>query len=207
MMVVRNTKGFTLIEVVVGIALFSILSIGVISLVSFLIRGTSQQGVLLSDQDQTRKLTSQIMNELRNATYSQTGSYPLFQAGDQQIVFYSNADFDATIERIRYYVQNGNLYKGVVDPTGNPPVYDLATEKITTVQSDLANGASPVFYYYTGSYNGVTDNPLTQPVNVTQVSFIKVSIKIFNKAGLKNTNTYTITNGGAIRNLKTNLGN
>ena len=51
-----------------------------------------------------------------------------------------------------------------------------------------------------------TQSSLAQPVNVTQVKFVKINLQIYNKAGVKNTNTYTVTAGAAIRNLKTNLG-
>jgi hypothetical protein len=44
------------------------------------------------------------------------------------------------------------------------------------------------------------------PVNATQVKFVKVNLQIYNKAGITNKNTYTITASAAIRNLKTNLG-
>ena len=123
----------------------------------------------------------------------------------KQLIFYSNADYDAPIERIRYYVQNGQLWKGVTDYNGT--TYNTLTEVTAVVQKDLANGANPVFYYYDGSYVGSsTQVSLAQPVNVTLVKFIKVSVQIFNKAGVKNTNTYSVTASAAIRNLKTNLG-
>jgi type II secretory pathway component PulJ len=201
----NSKRGFTLIELLVSIFGFSLIIWGLVGLYSNIFSISSQQGSLLSDTDFARKLAFQVANELRDAQTGGTGAFVLDTAGDQQLIFYSNADYDAPIERIRYYVQNGQLWKGVTGYNG--ATYNTSTEVAAVVQKDLANGANPIFYYYDGSYVGSsTQVSLAQPVNVTLVKFIKVSIQIFNKAGVKNTNTYTVTASAAIRNLKTNLG-
>ncbi len=203
--VVRHTTGFTLIEVVVVIGIFGLISVGVISLVSTVFVQSTKQGTSIADTDQARKLSIQFSQELRNAVYGVTGAYPLNSAGDQEIIFFSNVDNDPQIERVRYYLQNGSLYKGIVDPTGSPATYNLATEVATKVQSNVANGSTPLFYYYNDSYDGTTGSALAQPVNVSQVNFIKLNLVLYNKAASSGT-TYTVTGGSTIRNLKTNLG-
>jgi hypothetical protein len=110
------------------------------------------------------------------------------------------------VDRIRYYVSDGKLYKGVTKPTGSPAAYDLDTETVTLQQSDVANGSDPLFYYYDDSYNGVTDNPLSSPVSVTAVKFVKMNLAIYKRGRAGSTATYNVTASGAIRNLKTNLG-
>jgi Tfp pilus assembly protein PilV len=201
----NSNKGFTLIEILVVIFGFSLIIWGLVALVSNVFSISNKQSGLLSDADQARKLAFQIAYELRDAQTGANGAYVLDTAGDQQIIFYSNADLDTQIERVRYFTQNGQLYKGVTDYNGS--AYNTSTESTVVVQKDLANGASPVFYYYDGTYVGSsTQTSLAQPVNVTQVKFVKINLQIYNKAGVKNTNTYTVTASGAIRNLKTNLG-
>lgn len=198
--------GFTLIEIIVAIALFTIIVTGMVALWSNMFTVNRQQGDLLSDQDQTRKLTFRLMTELRNAQASNTGSYALAEASNQQLTFYSNIDGGNDIERLRYYVQNGRLMRGVVKPTGSPLTYNFGTETSTIVQNNLANGANAIFYYYNGSYDGVTDNPLSQPVSVASVRAVRASVQVFLRAGVTNTNSYTSTAIGTIRSLKTNLG-
>ena len=199
--------GFTLIELIVAISGFSLIVWGLIALFSNIFVFSNQQSGLLADTDQARRLAFQIAQEIRNGKTGADGAYVLNSAGDQQIIYFSpNADNDASIERIRYFIQNGKLYKGVTEYNG--VTYNIATEQTVIVQNDLANGASPVFYYYDGNYTGTSSQTsLVQPVNVTQVKFVKVSLRIYNKAGVKNTNSYTVTASAAIRNLKTNLGN
>ncbi len=198
--------GFTLIELIIAIAIFSLLILGVMALISNTFTVNRQQGGLLADQDQVRKISFQIMAEVRNSTTSNVGAYPIDTAGDQQLIFYSNVDGGTDIERVRYYVQSNKLYRGIVKPVGSPGTYTLASEVVTLVQNNLALGSAPLFYYYDDTYNGVTGSSLTQPVNVTAVRFIRVAFPIANKAGVNNTNSYTVTAMATIRNLKTNLG-
>jgi len=201
----KLNEGFTLIELVVAIFGFSLIMWGLIGLFSGIFRSSDQQGGLLADTDQGRKLAFQIATEIRNAQTGLNGAYVLDTAANQQIIYYSNSDKDSSIERIRYFTQNGQLWKGITEYNGT--TYATTTEKTALMQSDLANGSNPVFYYYTGDYIGSsTQSSLTQPVNVTQVKFVKVTLQIYNKAGVKNTNTFTIIASAAIRNLKTNLG-
>ena len=199
--------GFTLVEAIMTIAIFSLLAYGIIGLVSNVLLGGNRQQLLLAGSDQARKIAFNIMRELRNATTSNVGAYPIEQAGSQQLVFYSNADTDPDLERINYYLLNNKLYRGIINPSGNPLTYNPATEQVTVVQNDVANGARPLFNYYDGSYNGVSENPLSQPVNVTQVKYVKVTLYVTNRGGLTSQNSFFVTTGGTIRNLKTNLGN
>ena len=201
----KLNRGFTLIELLISVAIFLLVFTGVAVLISNVISSSSTQAGLLADSDQARKLAFGIVGELRNAQVSSTGAYSLESAGPQSLIFFSNIDGGTDVERVRYFSQNGKLYKGVIKPYGNSMSYSPSREKISVVQNNLANAADPIFYYYDGTYEGVTDNYLAQPVSVTSVKFVKVDLRILNKAGVNNTNFYSITASGAIRNLKTNL--
>ena len=198
--------GFTLIEVVVAVALFTLISYGLITLVSRIFTLSSKDRSAISDSDQARKLVFKIITQIRNATTGNNGAYPIDTAAAQQLIFYSNADTDPSIERIRYFLQNGSLYEGVTEFNGS--TYNTSTETTWVVQNDIANNSTtPLFYYYDGTYTGSSSqSSLAQPVNVTQVKFIKLNMQIYNKAGLTGTSYYTVTGSGAIRNLKSNLG-
>ncbi|MBL8031269.1 MAG: prepilin-type N-terminal cleavage/methylation domain-containing protein [Candidatus Doudnabacteria bacterium] len=200
-----HSRGFTLIELLVSIAVFSVIMVGIVSLFSNVFTVNRQQGSLLSDQDQVRKVSFQIMTELRNAITSNLGAYPIDTADNQQLIFYTNSDGGTQVERVRYYIQNGNLYRGVVVPAGSPLSYNLASETVRVVQNNLSAGSTPIFYYYDDTYDGITGAPLVQPVNKTAIRFVKVVLPIANKAGVQNTNSYSVTAMATIRSLKTNL--
>lgn len=196
-------SGFTLIEVVMSVFVFSMIVVGLISLVSSIIVSSGKQGLLTTGQDQARKFANTFTNELRNAVYGSTGGYPIAQADNQTLVFYSNVDGGTDIEKVRYFVSSGTLRKGVTKYVGG--VYSAGNEVVTVLQNDLGNSATPLFYYYDGTYDGTSNNFLTQPVNINNIAYIRLNLMIINKAGVTNTNTYTVNAGAAIRNLKTNL--
>lgn len=199
-------QGFTLIELIVAVAIFAILSVGIIGLVGSVFTSSTRQGTSLANADQSRRLSIQLMQELRNATTASNGAYPIATASDQVLTFYCNVDGGTDIERVRYYLQNGQLRRGIVKQSGSPPGYG-GTEVSTVVQKDVANGATPLFYYYDDTFDDSTDVPLTQPVNIAQISYIKLNLKVYKQTSI-NTSTaaYTITAGSALRSLKTNLG-
>jgi Tfp pilus assembly protein PilV len=202
----KLNKGFTLIEILVVLVGFTLISMGLIGLFGRIFDFSRQQNGLLNDQSQAGQLAPQLEFELRNAQSGSNGAYTLDTAATGTLIFYSVLNVtNPAVDRIRYFVQNGQLWKGVTVYNGN--TYNTSTEYTSIVQKDLANGATPVFYYYDGSYTGSsTQSSLTQPVNVTTVKFVQLNLQIYNKAGVKNSNTYTVTGGAAIRNLKTNLG-
>jgi prepilin-type N-terminal cleavage/methylation domain-containing protein len=201
-----NQRGFTLIEMLMVILFFSILGYSIITIVGEIFKYSRQQSLALNVADQARKTSFNFASELRNATTGNDGSYSLNQAGDTQIIFYTGKNTGAIVNRVRYYLTGDTLYKGVVVPSGNPLFYNLASETITPVQTNLANAATPVFYYYDGDYDGAT-SPLGQPININQVKFVKINLVILNEPGISSSvGTSTISAGATIRNLKTNLG-
>jgi Tfp pilus assembly protein PilV len=199
-----KSKGFSLVEAVISIFIFAMIMWGIGALVPFVLSSANKQSVLLSNNAQATKVAFTLMKELRNAVTSANGAYPLVTANNQQLIFYTDAG--TTINRINYFVQSGTLRKGVIVPTGVPAVYNAGSEVVTTVQNDLANGANPIFLYYNENFDG-SGNALSQPVSITAVRFIKINLSVYNKGGVANTNSYTVTAGGSFRNLKTNLGN
>ena len=49
------------------------------------------------------------------------------------------------------------LYKGVINPSGNPPAYLVANQSTTTLMTNVRNGTSlPVFQYYDANYSGTS---------------------------------------------------
>lgn len=204
----RSTyRGYTLVETLVVIAIFIILSLGVNTLLVAVIKTPSEQLNAANNIDQARRVLSGFTNEMRNAAVGSDGSYQLAQAGDTQVIFYSTYGTNGSVaNRIRYYLSGSTLYKGVIVPTGSPLSYNTNNEVITAVQSNLANGSTPVFYYYDDTYSG-TSSPLTQPVNLTQVKFVIINLIVSQQDSASDTSTFTIQGGAAIRSLKTNLGN
>lgn len=195
-------SGFTIFELVISIATFTILSTGIIVLVLNIFQGSDQQQGLLYENDQARRISFQFVNDVRDASYSNTGAFPITAAGDQSLTLYSNIDSDSLVERVRYYISNGILYRATLKPSGTPLTYQ-GTESIAAVQRNVANGVTPLFYYYGADYIGATD-PLSAPISPADISLVEMNLMIYNDAG-KVQHSYTVSSSATIRNLKTNL--
>lgn len=97
-------KGFTFIEVIIVIAIFTIV-LGAIS--SFSLNFYNNQK-FISDYsnivDQAKFGVFRMVKELREAKTGEDGSYPLIFAGDKEIVFFADVDNDGVVEKVRYFL-------------------------------------------------------------------------------------------------------
>ncbi len=201
-------KGFTLIEIIITISIFLAIMFFVSALTNNIFSDSNKSLLSMDNIDQARIISFAFANEIRSATIGNNGSYPLNKAGQFEIIFYSNFGSGNPLisNRIRYYVSDDNLYKGTIIPSGNPLTYDLSSESIKVVQSDLQNEETPLFYYYSGEYDGSLD-PLEDPVNINDVRFIKINLMILNRNFEDDSGIFSVSSGAAIRSVKSNLGN
>jgi prepilin-type N-terminal cleavage/methylation domain-containing protein len=203
----RKQSGFTLIETLLTIFIFGILSVGTTLLIKNIFSVSEQQNGILSNTNQATLISSAFANELRNATYGANGAYPINQAASNQIIFYSTAtNTNGTVSQIRYYISGNTLYKGITNPGGTPLSYVGQTEHITSLITQMSMGSNSLFSYYDGNYNG-SGSPLAQPVNIDAVRFVTINLTVLKDTTPTDTSTFTVTAGASIRNLKTNLGN
>lgn len=198
------SRGFTIIELMVVIAVSGILMLVIANMLVVVFSGSNQQFLAMTNVDQSVLVATKFTNDLRNATNGADGSFPLYLADNNQIIFYSNSGGATNPNRIRYYLSGTTLYRGVVVPTGSPLAYNLSSEKITAVQTDVVNNPSVIFTYFAGDYSG-SGNALSQPVNINNVKYIKMSLTILKQTQQGSASTFSVTAGGVIRNLKTNL--
>jgi prepilin-type N-terminal cleavage/methylation domain len=198
-----NNNGFTLVELLVSIFIISLLTVTINTFARDVFYDSYALSDSMSAQFDTRHIVNIMANELRESAPSSLGSYQLSSATDSVIAFYSDINNDGLEDQVRYFVNGATLQKGVVVPTGSPLSYNQANEKISTLISGVvASSTQPIFQYYPSTYAG-TSSPLTQPVNIANISFVKITIIID-----KNTNhapsQVVVTTGVSLRNLKLN---
>jgi len=198
----KTQAGFTLVEVLVAIGIFLLIIGGITWMLIFGLRSNKIIWEQLSTQNEGRKVVQDFVNEIRTATASSIGAYAIASAEPQQVIFYSNIDSDAWRERVRYFLQNGTLKKGVLKPSGNPLSYNPANEQINELAHDVINGANPVFYYYDQSYTG-SQNPLAPPVDVTKVRMIKFTLDLEEDPNASPM-PFHVETMAEVRNLKSN---
>lgn len=175
---VYQQSGFTIIELLVAMGIVVIITT---LAANFAVRGLQVQRIV-GEQNQavadSRTALDRFVNEMRETAPSDTGAYPIEQADEQELVFFSDVDHDETIERIHYYLEGSFLQRGVTEPSGDPLTYDTANEDVQTVSAYIRNDSDPLFYYYNEDYPADTaTNPLASPVDVSEIRLIELRVQ------------------------------
>lgn len=142
---INSLTGFTLIETVVTIAIFSLV-LGTLS--GFIIYGYRVQGYVLRQSqaiDEAQRGIETMVKEIRRAWSGEDGSYLIGEAKDFEFIFYSDIDRDLETERIRYYVEGTDLIKEIIDSEDFPPQYSSQPKKIFL--SHYIRNTPPIFKY------------------------------------------------------------
>lgn len=198
-----NKQGITLLEVLVAMSIFALIVTGAVGIFTYSWKANKIIWEQLSTQNEGRKVVQDFVNELRSATYSSIGAYPLATVSSTEIVFYSNIDTDSLRERVRYFLVANTLKKGVIKPGGTPLVYNTSTESISDVVHDVYNTTTPIFYYYNQNYGYTSSTPLSQPVSITAVRMVGMTLDLEEDPTVSPA-PFHIETKVEIRNLKSN---
>jgi hypothetical protein len=178
---VSKQDGLTIIEVIITLAIFVF---SLITISGFLIYSYRAKDFSLSKAmniDNARKGINGLARELREAIQSDSGTYLLESCDDFEIIFYSDIDKDIQVERIRYFLEDEKLKKGIIQPSGTPVNYDGA-EDIRDISFHVLNTSTPLFLFYDQAYSGQeTDLPLSTPVAgniLDEVSLVGIGMEI-----------------------------
>ncbi|HMO78862.1 MAG TPA: prepilin-type N-terminal cleavage/methylation domain-containing protein [Candidatus Paceibacterota bacterium] len=198
----KTKKGFTLIETIVSVFVFSLIIVAVAGFQSDVFSLTRFIQTGLQNQSEAKKLIKPFVNEVRSATPSSLGSYPIEKASATEFIFYSDIDNDGLKERMRYFLDGTDFKRGVLKPSGNPLGYNLSQEQITKVIRDII--PQDIFYYFDSNYDGQNSQSISQPVNPSEVRLVKVVLVIDSDPN-QPPGPIEITTQVSIRNLKDNL--
>jgi prepilin-type N-terminal cleavage/methylation domain-containing protein len=192
----HNMKAFSLIEMLVVIAITSTVMVSLGFMISFFYKTNGYVLESASATNSARRGTSIALSQLREASYADDGSYPLSNAATSTLTFYADTDNDSAVERVRLYLLNGTFYEGVTNTTGSPPSYAGQPEATTTLALNVRNtAATPIFQYYDSS-----GTLLTGTINLSLVRSIKMTLYVDvnpNRAP----NVYTLAGSATLRNL------
>ncbi len=193
-------KGFTLAEVVVVSALFSLLAIALTSVISMLYRTNGYAIAQANEVAHARRGIEASTRDIREMTFGDEGTYPLVEMSSSSIGFYSDIDRDDSVEYVRYVLATTTLYKYVYNATGTPPVYSLVTPSETHTISEYVQNkvqATSTFRYFIEG--GVA---ATATSTVTDIRFVQINLIINIDPG-RSPGEYTLRSSAAPRNLKT----
>ncbi len=97
-------KGFTLVETLVTISIFTLMLGALFALVVYIYGLQSYAFQQAQAIEEARRIVEQMAREIREATTGADGSYVLEQADDYEVVFFSDIDKDDEVERVRYFI-------------------------------------------------------------------------------------------------------
>lgn len=165
--------GFTLVEVIMAVAIFSLLMLAMNALFISLYR---QQGVDTAITKRTQSMNyvlGTISRELRGSNRGEDGSFFIAEAGGNSLTFYSDINKDGLTEKISYALDGTDLKKTITEP-GSSSLYAGAGVSFV-VCPEIQNGGTPIFTYYNKSYTG-SEAPMPLPVKALDISMIGVSL-------------------------------
>lgn len=196
-------KGFTLIEVLMTMSIFTLISIGAITIFARSEVFNRISIGRINAVDEGRKILRPLVGEVRSAMPSHEGGYMLAQTLPDSFIFFSDIDGDGRIERVRYFIEDNTFKKGVTKPTGSPLTYNLSNETISWIIQNIDQGDVPVFTYFDALYDGSTE-PLAQPVSPLDVRMVGITIRI-QRNPQSNDKPVTLSTQVSIRNLNDNI--
>ncbi|HSE56484.1 MAG TPA: prepilin-type N-terminal cleavage/methylation domain-containing protein, partial [Candidatus Paceibacterota bacterium] len=125
-------SGFTIIELLVAVAVASVVGLSIAALARDTVSFNRYYQSSFSVADRAQKLLRPMAEEIRSASQSVAGAYPIDTAGTNEFIFYADIDNDGLVDRVRYYLSGTSLLKDVVAPAGSPLTYTLANAVTTT---------------------------------------------------------------------------
>lgn len=191
-------KGFTLIETMVVIAVVITAGVSLMGSIQYFYRSNAFILEQTAALESARRGHAFTLQNVREASYGDDGSYLITNAATSTVTFHADIDKDGGIERVRAYLSNGTLYRGITNSTGNPASYVGQPETRETIAVSIKNATStPIFTYYDA--DGVA---LTYPIDINEIVSIGVRLDVDlnpNRAP----NVFTLSGTATMRNLPT----
>lgn len=189
-------RGFSLPEMIVVVTIVGMVGVGVSTFIYQMYRGNAYVFEAATSLDNARRGLTVTIENLREASYGEDGSYPIASAATSTITFYADVDQDGPVERIRVYLNNGTMYRGVTNAAGNPRTYAGQTESVQTVIGFVRNSTSTPLFIYRDE-NGTQ---LTAPIDISRVAQVTMDIRV-DLNPQRAPNVYNLSGSATLRNL------
>lgn len=200
-----NVLGYTLLEIIFAISIF-VLATTIVT--TYIISGYKTNRFANEQNDaieHAQRGIETMVKEVREASPAENGDYPLAEADTQSFAFYSDIDLDQETEKVRYFLDDSNLKKGVIEPTGFPATYPSENENVTILSQYVRNDTNPIFYYYNEDWPSDTvNNPLSTPASPNEVKLIRLYLEININPAIAPA-PFILESYVQVRNLKDNL--
>lgn len=187
-------KGFTLTETIVVIGISTLVLLAVIGFIYYFYRTSGYNLSQMAAVNSARRGMEIMVREIREATFSDEGSYPVKQAGSDSFTFYSDIDKDDNVERVRYFLENNILNKGVLKATGSPPQYQEENEQVKILSRNIRDEG--IFTFYNKENLEIEELEILADIRLIQIQLV------VNTDPNRPPGEFTLISNAQLRNLK-----
>ncbi|HEX7456489.1 MAG TPA: prepilin-type N-terminal cleavage/methylation domain-containing protein [Candidatus Nanoarchaeia archaeon] len=190
---IKYKKGFSLIELLIAVAISAIIVIVVIAVINLVLTRSKGGFESFEAQKEAVGIMNRIAKETRQAA-------EVVDAQAQSFTFREYLDVaDIAPYQIRFFLDGETLKRGQIPPSGAGPTYTYnpADETIKILSLDVINGADSIFTYY--DQDG---NELSAPVTLAAVTMVEINLTF---QQLSNSNPLRVSTKAQLRFNKNNL--
>ncbi len=197
MNICKKTNGYTLIEMIVVIAIILIVTPVLFSSILSLYKTHAKTLSRAFALSQTTSGVKEIVRDVRSAVYAENGALPIVEIATSSLTLYTDTDMDSTVERVRYFLDDTTIKKGIIEPTATSS-YPESNETIEDLSTSIVNNETntPVFRYF-----DATSTEITSSSDILDVKRIEVNFIGSNRFSGETTEVQ-IKSSASIRNLK-----
>jgi len=192
----------TLVEVVVVVGIYTVLSIVIMTSITNFYRINSYAIEQAEEIENARRGITQWNRDAKEMIGAEDGNYPVVVIDRHRFGYYSDTDQDESIEYVEYILASTTLRKFTYEATGNPPVYNLVTpnkeEILSLFVQNIVQGTSTFMYFDNA---GIQMSSTSPRINVR---YIKAQV-IVNIDPFRSPGEFMLRSSIAPRNLKDNL--
>ncbi len=197
------SRGFTLVETVVAIAIYTILMLIVTSSIQTLYQVNGYQMAQSEEIDSARRGLVTWVRDAREMTFADAGAFPLVVVENYRLGFYSDIDRDDYVEYVEYSLSSTTLVKNTYNPSGTPLTYSTTTpdqtETLSIFVQNLDQG-QPMF-----SYSNASGTTLVSPsASISDIRYLQMNL-IVNIDPIRSPGEFMLRGSAAPRNLKETL--
>ncbi len=169
-------RAFTLIELIITTALILIISLMVMNVLMRSFSAYRYNAEAVKMQDEAARALYDFESKSR-------GAEEVVTASETQFEFYAYiaGDVRPAPSKIRYFYDDGDLTRGIINPEGAGPVYAYPSESETfkTLSTGVLN--QNLFSYYSDAdynYNDDSATKLAFPIDLTLIKMVRLSLEI-----------------------------
>ena len=197
----KYQSGFSMVEMIFAIFILTIISVAIVNFQIDIFSLNKISTDNLTAQQEASRALKIMSTEIRSMSTSNKGAYPIITAATSTLIFYTDINNDDRKEKIRYFLSENTLKKGVTESAGNSHIYDPEKEIITDLIHNIANNLNAIFYFYDSNYD-IISAPLTGKID--NIRLVKINIFTDHDISKLPEPSY-ITTQVSIRTLKDNL--